>query len=143
MKLLHLLHIIALVSLFCAGIYWIGAIEQATRLNDFLPRNSGSSLTRLAAFAAMVVFAFSAVVGWKVRTEKKYLGTIWTLAGCGGIVWMVIMWGSPSHISLVEVFPFWLCYIILGTIGSAYSIQTAKGIPYSYSGNYEEELLDD
>lgn len=143
MKLLHLLHIIALVSLFCAGIYWIGAIEQAGRPHRLLPNSDGHALTRLAAFAAMVVFAFSAVVGWRVRAEKKVLGIIWSLAGLGGIVWMVIMWGSPSHISLVEVFPFWLCYIILGTIGSAYSIQTSKGIPYSYSGNYEEELLDD
>lgn len=143
MKQLHLLHIIALISLFCAGIYWIGAIEQTVRLNDFLSNNKDEYvLSRLAAVAAMVVFAFSAVVGWKVRAEKKVLGTIWVLAGIGGIVWMVLMWKSPSHISLVEVFPFWLCYIILGIIGSVYSIQTSKEMPYTLNRNYEEELLD-
>lgn len=142
MKQLHLLHIIALITLFCAGAYWIGAIEKAGRIREELPYDNEVFLTRLAAVAAIVVFAFSAIVGWKVYAERKILGTIWGLLGLGAVCWMVLMWLRPSHISLVEVFPFWLLYIILGTIGSAYSISTWKGAKHSYTDNYEDDLLD-
>ena len=44
-------------------VYWLGAIEQIGRPDDLFPSNKGAPITRLAAFAAMVFFAFSARVG--------------------------------------------------------------------------------
>lgn len=149
MKQLHLLHIIALIVLFCTGGYLIGEIEQRTRVvvGDFAFVSEGTQhtkiqLTRLAAFAGVVVFAFSMVVGLRVRQERKILGSIWALVAMGAVVWMGVMWSSPTHISLVEVFPFWLLYVILGSVCSAYCIATWKAGVYAYSDNYEEELLD-
>lgn len=142
MKQLHLLHIIALITLFCAGVYWLGAIEQIGRPDDIFPSNKGAPITRLAAFAAMVVFAFSAIVGWRVRAQHNLLGVIWSLLGVVGMGWMGLMWRSPTHISLIEVFPFWLLYVMLGVVSSACSINTWKGGSSFYNGDYEEELLD-
>ncbi|MGH1337083.1 MAG: hypothetical protein ACRBFS_13245 [Aureispira sp.] len=143
MKRLHLLHIIALITLFCAGIYWIGAMEKIGRPTAIFPSDKGIPITRLAAFAAMVVFAFSAVIGWRVRGQRKILGTIWSLAGVGSVCWMMLMWLRPTPISLIEVFPFWFLYVMLGTVGSAYSISTWKEGRSFYNGHYEEGLLDD
>jgi hypothetical protein len=137
-KQLHLLHIITLITLFCAGIYWIGIIEQLGRPDDLFPSDNGIPVTRLAAFAAMVVFAFSAVVGWKVVVQKKILGIVWMIAGLVGVVWMVLMWLRPSHIALIEVFPFWLIYVIVGTAGSAYCL----GLGQNTTINYDDDVLD-
>jgi hypothetical protein len=86
----------------------------------------------------MVVFAFSAVVGWKVVVQKKILGIVWMIAGLVGVVWMVLMWLRPSHIALIEVFPFWLIYVIVGTAGSAYCL----GLGQNTTINYDDDVLD-
>ena len=138
-KQLHLLHIIALITLFCAGIYWIGMIEQLGRPDDLFPSDNGIPVTRLAAFAAMVVFAFSAVVGWKVAAQKKNLGIGWVVAGLVGVVWMVLMWLRPSHIALIEVLPFWLIYVIVGIAGSAYCLGVAQNNTIAYD---DDDILD-
>ncbi len=148
MRQLYLIHLIALITLFCAGLYWIGEIEQVTRTLDFdfggeeSALNNRVRLTRLAAFAGMVVFAFSAMVGWRTHYHQKIVGRIWTLAGIGGVVWMALMWKSPTHISLLEVFPFWIFYVILGIAASAYSIAVWKERPRYYPSDYEEDVLD-
>lgn len=137
-KQLHLLHIITLITLFCASIYWIGIIEQLGRPDDLFPSDNGIPVTRLAAFASMVVFAFSAAVGWKVAAQKKFLGIGWMVAGLVGVVWMVLMWLRPSHIALIEVFPFWLIYVIVGTAGSAYCLGSGQANTIAY----DDDVLD-
>jgi drug/metabolite transporter (DMT)-like permease len=138
------------------GIYWLGRIEVAGRVMDNVEgitlfetaemegNATTFALTRLAAFAGMVVFAFSAIVGWRVSLERRILGLLWLIVGAGSVVWMVILWKRPTHIHLIEVFPFWLVYILLGIAGSVYSLVTWDGaLPNSRQTAYEgEELLD-
>ena len=74
--------------------------------------------------------------------QHNLLGIIWSLLGVVGMGWMSLMWRSPTHISLIEVFLFWLLYVMLGVVSSAYSINIWKGGSSFYNGDYEDELLD-
>lgn len=153
MKKLYFLHILSLILLLLMGYYFITELRnileppivaegQITDWEIIRHRIRSKLITRAYAVCSLFVFAFSVFVGWKTLTRLKELGLGLMVGGAGFFIWAIFMTKSPSQISIHEVFPAWVIYIILTICLSIYGrLNYEKAIDLRIY--HEDEILDD
>lgn len=132
MKQLHQGHMVALLALFLAGMYWMEDANLSSTRNglpsSWVFSSDGLSPVWLEAqshnsgivLLAGLVALYTTFVGFKTRLQHPILGYGMVAVGLGGVVWKIVMYLRPHHISLQEVFPFWVLYVWAGIAASAY-----------------------
>ena len=143
LKILHISHGLAMIFLLGIGLYYLYKPIPSTNLN-------WEQGQRLASFyispsyeygvISCIIFFLTTLLGITTIKKMPKSGGLLVLGGATFAFWAGIIVYSTSHISINEVFPAWVLWIIIAILLNGIVYLRVHSIPEVFFDN--DDILD-
>ncbi len=89
-----------------------------------------------------IFFGCTLLLGIQTRRRMPKTGTLLLLGGGAFMLWSLLMTQSPGHISVNEVFPAWVLWMVVAVVLNGIAYVRIDQAPI-LKNDFDDDILDD